>query len=101
MTILEELVSMGLLIKLNNGIQSGKNKSPLYVKVLPKSFDMQVVEQFITNNLQKVQIPWLLYKKSCTKLILSSSSAKLSEEADAILTSNQYTKYLHLINLFW
>jgi hypothetical protein len=80
--VLEALVSIGLLIKYNNGVQSGKNKSALYVKVLPESFAMQVVEQFITDHLQKVQIPWILYRESCTKLILSSSSAKLSDEAD-------------------
>ncbi|CAF1264447.1 unnamed protein product, partial [Didymodactylos carnosus] len=30
--LLEELMSMGLLIKFNNGVQSGKNKSALLVK---------------------------------------------------------------------
>ncbi len=92
---------MGLLIKLNDGIKSGKNSSTLFIKVLPPSLTLHAIEQFVTEFLDKVKIPWLLYKESCSKLIMSSSSAKLSEEANSILIAAPYEKYVYFRNLFW
>jgi len=77
---LEELISMGLLIKINNGIKSAKNKSTLHIKV---------------------KIPWILYSESCNKLVMSSSSAKLSKEANTILIAAPYAKYFRFTNSLW
>jgi hypothetical protein len=61
---------------------------------------LHTIEQFVTQFLDKVKIPWLLYKESCSKLVMSSSSAKLSEEASTILIAAPYEKYVYFINSF-
>jgi hypothetical protein len=73
---LEELISMSLLIKINYGIQSGKNNSTLSIKVLPQSLMMHTGKQFVFQFLDQVKIPWVLYNESCYKLVISSSSAQ-------------------------
>ncbi|CAF2668643.1 unnamed protein product [Rotaria sp. Silwood2] len=82
---------MELLIKLDNGVKSGKNSTTLFIKVLPETQNMQMVAEFVEHYLAKVQIPWVQYSESCKKLILSSAAAKLSEEANAILKSKSYS----------
>lgn len=77
---------------INEGVKSGTNIANLYVKILPLALTMNTVNGFVTEKLDKVKIPWVLYSSSCKKLVLTSSSAVLSEESNKILSTDVYTR---------
>ncbi|CAF3674633.1 unnamed protein product [Rotaria sp. Silwood1] len=98
-SLLNELVTMGILICLNNGIRSGNNLTSLYVKVLPEALEVDKVEQFYSKNLWKLGMSWALYRRSCRNLILSSSSAVLSKKAKDILNCSSYKSIVRVQNM--
>lgn len=83
---------MKLLIKFENGLRSGRNSCNLYVKTLPESITLNTVNSFVVNTLDQIKMPWTLFKASCEKVILPSTSAVLSQEVRNILNKDNYTK---------
>ena len=90
--LLQELINMGLLLKINGGLKSGKNVINIYVKVLPSAITMNTVDKFVTDYLDQVNIPWVLYSQSCKQLVLPSPSAVLSEESNVLFHTGSYAR---------
>jgi hypothetical protein len=83
---------MQLLLKIENGLRSGRNLCNLYIKTLPESITMNTVNSFVLNNLDKIKMPWALYKANCEKVVLPSASATLSVEVREIFNRDNYRK---------
>ncbi|CAF3468508.1 unnamed protein product [Rotaria socialis] len=85
-----KLINMQLLMKIENGLRSGRNSCNLYIKTLPESITLNTVNSFVKNNLDQIKMPWALYKANCEKVVLPSATATLSEEVRQILNQDNY-----------
>ncbi|CAF5218901.1 unnamed protein product, partial [Rotaria magnacalcarata] len=88
--LLETLVSMKLLIKIKDGVLSGKNKTIIYLKVLPDYIHAQ--ELFTKERLKPIQLTWPVYAASCCQIVLCSDAAKLSSEVERYIANSIYLK---------
>ncbi len=91
-SILDQLVEMNLLRKVIDGLRSGRNICDLYIKSLPNSITLNTVNTFIMEHLDPIKIPWTLYKTSCERVLLPSSTSVLSQEVQQIFKQNNYLK---------
>lgn len=88
--MLDKLVQMKILLKYENGLHSGRNKCNLYVKVLPQSITLNTVNDFVTDRLDQIKMPWVVYMSNCRKVLLPSPSAILSNEVKQLLNQENY-----------
>ncbi|CAF1648905.1 unnamed protein product [Adineta ricciae] len=92
--MLGKLIQLNLLSKYENGIRSGRNVSNLYIKALPESITMHTVNSFVVDTLDRVKMPWTLYKVNCEKVLLPSASALLSEEVRQLFEQDNYRRII-------
>lgn len=90
--MLVKLTEMKLLIKVDNGLRSGRNLCNLYIKILPSSITLNTVNSFVVNSLDQIKMPWALFKASCEKVILPAATATLTAEVQQILNQDHYRK---------
>ncbi len=89
---LSKLIDLKLLLKYENGIRSGRNTCNIYIKRLPESLTLNTVNSFVVDVLDKIKMPWALYKASCEKVILPSASTTFSEEVQQLFNQDNYRK---------
>lgn len=88
--LLQSLVEIGLLKEFENGIITGLRRSNLFIKVLPETETLNTTNQFTLELLDQINLPWLIYRPTCTKLSLPSETSTLSSEVDQYLQNGIY-----------
>ncbi|CAF4122600.1 unnamed protein product, partial [Rotaria magnacalcarata] len=92
--LLGSLVEIGLLKQFGNGVITGSRRSSLYIKLLPATETLNTTNQFTLDLLDKINLPWLLYRRTCTSLLLPSKSSILSSEATGYLQGGIYQEVI-------
>ena len=90
--LFESLLEIDLLTKFKEGVITGSKRSDFYVKSLPTTETLNTTNQFTLEKLDKINLPWLLYKPKCTTLLLPSDKSVLSDEVEQYLQGAIYQK---------
>lgn len=94
--LLQSLVEINLLKQFDKGVVTGPRRSTLFIKSLPASETLNTTNQFTLDLLDQISLPWLLYRPSCTTLLMPSNASSLSDEVDQYLQNNIYQRYVFL-----
>lgn len=90
--LLQSLTEIGLLKQFEQGIIIGLRYSTLFIKSLPSTETLNTTNQFTLDLLDKINLPWLIYRPTCTTLLLPSTTSVISREANQYLQNGVYQK---------
>lgn len=90
--LFNSLLEIDLLIVFEKGVITGVKESTLYVKSLPSTETLNTTNQFTLEKLDKINLPWLLYRPKCMNLLLPSNNSVLSDEVNEYLQGGIYQK---------
>jgi hypothetical protein len=90
--LLQSLIEIGLLKHFEEGVLTGTKCSDVYIKALPATETLNTTNQFTLELLDKINLPWLLYRTKCSALLLPSTKSVLSHKANEHLQGGIYQK---------
>lgn len=90
--LLTSLIEIGLLKQFDDGVVTGSKSSIVYIKSLPATETLNTTNKFTLDILDKINLPWLIYKQKCTNMLLPSDESVLSDEANEYVQQGIYQR---------
>jgi hypothetical protein len=90
--LLESLIDIGLLKEFEKGVITGSKRSNLYIKSLPITETLNTTNRFTLDLLDRINLPWRMYRSKCTILSKPSNTSVFSDEVNQYLQGGIYQK---------
>lgn len=90
--LLSSLIELGLLKQFDKGIFTSYRPSTVYIKSLPSTETLNTTNRFTLDLLDRINLPWLQYRPTCTSLLLPSRNSTFPTDVDDYLKQEIYQK---------
>jgi hypothetical protein len=91
-SLLESLIGIGLLKEFQKGVITGTKRSNLFIKSLPITETLNTTNRFTLDLLDRINLPWRMYRSKCTILSKPSNTSVFSDEVNQYLQGGIYQK---------